>query len=275
MNVPEYVRPILRDLDVHALLDHETRDAGVEAPAWNRFGDTLDGVLYRVLGVDPRGCADPAPRAAAARAPSRAASAIQRRVRARDLRERALRFGDATIRAFHTIETRARDGGPANRTRDLSETLIALALAVGNADCLCERLAHVPLYTVEGPPVVAKELTAELATVLAESAHVLEALQAGLRSGAVLTEADVDIARARALDGATDAAALAARLEQEVRSEPVDAAGADLSDLDIPDTCVLAGVAWDDATRWPPALAAGIRGQSDRVAVGVHRVRHG
>jgi len=274
MNVPEHVRPILRDLDVHALLDHETDDARVEAPAWNRFGDTLDGVLYRVLGVDPRGCADPAPRAAA-RAPSRAASAILRRVRARDLRERALRFGDATIRAFHTIETRDGDEGPGTRTRELSETLIALALAVGNADCLCERLAHVPLYTVEGPPVLAKELTAELATVLAESAHVLEALQARLRSGAMLANGDLDIARTRALDGATDAAALAARLEQEVRSEPVDAAGADLSALDIPDTCVLAGVAWDDATRWPAALAAGIRGQSDRVAPGAHRVRHG
>ncbi|WUI02833.1 hypothetical protein OHR68_13825 [Spirillospora sp. NBC_00431] len=79
---------------------------------------------------------------------------------------------------------------------------------------------------------------------------------------------DLVLARDRARDIARALAAL-----------PVDASGADLTEVQVSDRAlgagVLDGVVWDEATRWPPSLREFVADRSEEIAAGVCRVRGG
>jgi hypothetical protein len=55
----------------------------------------------------------------------------------------------------------------------------------------------------------------------------------------------------------------------------VDASGADLSEVDLPDLDVLDGVIWTPETTWPPGVAHGVRSRSREIRPGVYQVCSG
>ncbi|WP_171064513.1 hypothetical protein [Actinomadura soli] len=67
-------------------------------------------------------------------------------------------------------------------------------------------------------------------------------------------------------------------LEDSLASVEIDASGADLAELELAEsslTEVLAGVVWDEDTRWPPDLRESIAARSEEIRPGVYRVRGG
>ncbi|WP_165969240.1 hypothetical protein [Actinomadura sp. KC06] len=85
--------------------------------------------------------------------------------------------------------------------------------------------------------------------------------------------------RVHALAFALDAALSGARFLEDflVRVE-IDASGADLADLELAESSlaeVLAGVVWDEDTRWPPRLRESVAARSEEIKPGVYRVRGG
>ncbi|MGC4959709.1 hypothetical protein ACLQ2P_41485 [Actinomadura citrea] len=92
-------------------------------------------------------------------------------------------------------------------------------------------------------PHYALALTRERSTILA----LISALARDLSAAP-----DADHDHQSAFDHALELAeALARLLAQTLDLVPVDASGADLSALDVPDAIVLADVVWDDYTTWP------------------------
>lgn len=56
-------------------------------------------------------------------------------------------------------------------------------------------------------------------------------------------------------------------------TQQMDAAGADLSDLEIRRVDALNGIIWNDQTTWPPGIVYQIRAQSVEIQPGVYQVR--
>ena len=89
---------------------------------------------------------------------------------------------------------------------------------------------------------------------------------------------DLDSAAAQAshlvrdLDGACGRAR---SLAHNLAAQPVNASGADLSEVSLPDLAVLEGVVWDEFTRWQPGLRDRIADRSEEIAAGVYQVRSG
>ncbi|MGW1989419.1 hypothetical protein [Embleya sp. NPDC001921] len=235
-------------------------DPRTEGRAWVRLGDAISRALYEFeRGVS----ASPEPRVVPRRGPIETAIVV--RARTRDIRERALAHREAARRALRILDASPRDGSGSRRL----EVLISLSLAAGQARCLGRRLTRLP--PPASPRAIA--LVEALGTALAESGRALEAVQGGLREMPVSdgpARCDPPVAVPEAVAAAVR---LAIRLEEEVRAEPVDASGVDLSRLDLVDTAPLAGVVWSRTTVWPARLAPMVRARSNRVAPGVYRVR--
>ncbi|WUI02805.1 hypothetical protein OHR68_13660 [Spirillospora sp. NBC_00431] len=56
---------------------------------------------------------------------------------------------------------------------------------------------------------------------------------------------------------------------------PVDASGADLTDVRMSHLMVLDGVVWDEHARWPPDLRERVADRSLEISSGVYRVGGG
>lgn len=67
----------------------------------------------------------------------------------------------------------------------------------------------------------------------------------------------------------------ARRTAADSRAQPVDASGADLSDLEIGDIDALDGVVWTRQTSWPPGIARQVEEHSEEIGDGVYRMRLG
>ncbi len=80
----------------------------------------------------------------------------------------------------------------------------------------------------------------------------------------------------RAFDSDLDRAyAKACDLDHNLQMQPVDASGADLSDLEIEDVEVLNGIIWTHETTWPSNIAGPVHARSEEVQPGVYQIRIG
>jgi hypothetical protein len=89
---------------------------------------------------------------------------------------------------------------------------------------------------------------------------------------------DLDLALALDRDLARDLARARYLIGDCLEGVEIDASGADLADLELSTSSlaeVLAGVVWDEDTRWPPNLRESILAQSEQIRPGVYRVRGG
>lgn len=247
------------DLRVFSIADPDPNaDPAAERLAWAHLGEELGRVLcdryehgpsaHAESFVPPHHC------------PVR--NAVVLRARTRDIRERVLGHRAAVGRALRVLESSCRGDGWHRRT----EALIALSLAAGQARCLGNRLTSLPTLVASRPGALAEAL----GTALADSARALDAVQQRLRESA---EPGRTIPAAAPLAAARSAARLATCLEEEVRAEPIDASGTDLSHVDHLDLPLLAGVVWSRTTVWPDTLATLTRSHSNRVAPGVYQIR--
>ncbi|MGC0421078.1 hypothetical protein [Embleya sp. AB8] len=248
-------------------------EVGVGSPAerqaWLRLGDSLSRVLCNRLECGGAGPTDADPLVPLDLYGSPVERAIVLRVRTRDIRERVCGHATAVRRAFRVLDSCRTASARPGRT----EALIALSLVAAQARCLGNRLTLLPPPTYPRPAA----LVAALGTALAESGRESEAAQGRLRAACdpdrpkpVLPPA---IPCTAAFAAVASAVRLARCLEEEVRTEGIDASGADLSRLDLTDPTLLAGVIWSGTTLWPPRIALLLRSRSNRVAVGVYQVR--
>ena len=68
---------------------------------------------------------------------------------------------------------------------------------------------------------------------------------------------------------------LASDLARGLVAQQVNAAGADLSGMEIERVEILEGVTWTDQTRWPPGIKELVREASEEIGDGVYQVRTG
>jgi hypothetical protein len=260
--------------DLDAALDSARREQIRRLAATLDLDGGLDAILPRAarVGHDPATTTMTAARVPGRVAPTlldgEAALLIMIRVRVRSL---ALSLSLA-IQIVRTHDL----GRTLNLSFDVARNLAGiLDLARARADDLDRDLDSSRLRDLF--PARARELARHIDRASArdrDDAHALaSATRRGRRNPRARTR-DRDLAldlygRLHATHG------WAKQLSSQVNAVVIDASGADLSSLDLPDVSVLEGVVWTEETTWPAGVLGEVRAQSEMIRDGVYQVRGG